>query len=130
MAKSWRASFAIGALSAALLVALTLSAYPQNTSDLDDLIKRFNELNQAGRYSEAFPIAQREAELAQKKFGSQHTKYSDALTRLAYSHGQLGHLADAETLFRRALAIRESTLGASHPSVAGSLNNLANICMA
>jgi tetratricopeptide (TPR) repeat protein len=35
--------------------------------------------------------------------------------------------AEAEPLFRRALAIREKSLGPDHPSVANSLTNLANL---
>lgn len=36
-----------------------------------------------------------------------------------------GHYAEVELLFKRALAIREKALGASHPDTAASLNNLA-----
>ena len=36
-----------------------------------------------------------------------------------------GKLAEAEPLYRRALAIREEKLGDDHPDVAQSLNNLA-----
>ena len=35
--------------------------------------------------------------------------------------------AEAEGLFKRALAIREKALGASHPDVGQTLNNLANV---
>ena len=38
-----------------------------------------------------------------------------------------GKYDDAEPLFKRALAIREETLGPRHPDVAGSLNNLAGL---
>ena len=36
-----------------------------------------------------------------------------------------GRYADAETLYERALAIREKALGSEHPDVAQALNNLA-----
>ena len=36
-----------------------------------------------------------------------------------------GKYAEAEPLFKRALAIREKALGKDHPDVATSLNNLA-----
>jgi tetratricopeptide (TPR) repeat protein len=39
-----------------------------------------------------------------------------------YSH--LGRFAEAEPLFKRALAIREKALGPDHPDVAWSLNSL------
>jgi len=38
-----------------------------------------------------------------------------------------GKLAEAEPLYRRALAIHEKVLGAEHPDTASSLNNLANL---
>ena len=38
-----------------------------------------------------------------------------------------GKYDDAEPLYKRALAIREKTLGLRHPHVAGSLNNLAGL---
>ena len=38
---------------------------------------------------------------------------------------QQGRYADAEPLYKRALAIREKALGPDHPDVAQSLNNLA-----
>ncbi len=42
------------------------------------------------------------------------------------AHAQ-GHNAEAETLYQRALAIDEKTLGPQHPSVALVLRNLANL---
>jgi tetratricopeptide (TPR) repeat protein len=40
-----------------------------------------------------------------------------------------GHLAEAEPLLKRALTIRERTLGPQHPDLATSLNNLALLYM-
>jgi hypothetical protein len=42
----------------------------------------------------------------------------------------LGKYADAEGLLQRALAIREKALGANHPDVAASLDNLATVPVA
>jgi len=38
-----------------------------------------------------------------------------------------GNYAEAEPLYRRALAIVEKALGPEHPNVAASLNNLAEL---
>jgi len=38
-----------------------------------------------------------------------------------------GRYAEAEPLYRQAVAIRERTLGAEHPDVAWSLHNLAGL---
>ncbi len=54
-------------------------------------------------------------------------KVSLLLDRAAsYLHGR-GRYADAQPLFKRALAIREARLGPDHPDTATSLNNLANV---
>jgi tetratricopeptide (TPR) repeat protein len=56
---------------------------------------------------------------------------SDAARRLLNRTGRYlwerGRYAEAETLHERALAIAEHSVGADHPDVAISLNNLANI---
>src|SRR5215813_14144108 len=128
MASPRTASLVLIALCFAIVAALARSANAQRDTEFDGLIKQLGELNQAGRYAEGITLAQRAANLAQTKFGSNHTKYSDALSYLAYFHEQLGHHAEAETFARRALSIAENTFGANHPNLAGPLNNLANIC--
>ena len=49
------------------------------------------------------------------------------LYNLGLVYWKQGKYADAEGLYKRALAIREKALGASHPDVAQTLNNLANV---
>jgi tetratricopeptide (TPR) repeat protein len=52
----------------------------------------------------------------------------DVLTQVdivAELYRDLGRLAEAEPLYKRALEIRERTLPAGHPDIAQSLNNLA-----
>ena len=41
--------------------------------------------------------------------------------------GSLGRYAEAERLYKRALAIKEKALGPEHPHVASNLNNLAEL---
>ena len=48
-----------------------------------------------------------------------------SLNNLAVLYSDQGRYADAEPLYKRALAIREKALGPDHPDVATSLNNLA-----
>src|SRR5262249_53483800 len=50
-----------------------------------------------------------------------------ALNYLANLYRDKGDYAQAEPLLRRALAIREKTLGAEHPLTATSLNSLASL---
>ena len=49
------------------------------------------------------------------------------LNNLAALYQATGHLAAAEPLYQRALAITEAALGPDHPSVAICLNNLAGL---
>ena len=50
-----------------------------------------------------------------------------SLNNLAALYDDQGRYADAEPLYKRALAIREKALGPDHPDVATSLNNLAEL---
>jgi CHAT domain-containing protein/Tfp pilus assembly protein PilF len=59
------------------------------------------------------------------RLGVNHANYRIALYNLAVVYAALGKYADAEGLFKRALAIKEKALGADHPDVANSLHNLA-----
>ncbi len=47
------------------------------------------------------------------------------LNNLAELYYGQGEYAEAESLYRRALAIQERVLGPEHPDVAASVNNLA-----
>ena len=49
------------------------------------------------------------------------------LNNLGSSYQTEGKYTEAESLYKRALAIREKALGPEHPSVARSLNNLAGL---
>lgn len=57
--------------------------------------------------------------------GPQHPDLATALGNLALVYHAQGKLVQAESLYRRALAIRERSLGAHHLLVADSLDALA-----
>jgi tetratricopeptide (TPR) repeat protein len=59
------------------------------------------------------------------KLGVGHPDVAECLTFLAGLLYAQSKYAEAEPLFRRALAIREKALGPEHPTFAESLNNLA-----
>ena len=50
-----------------------------------------------------------------------------SLNNLAALYQTQGQYAEAEPLYKRALAISEKALGPDHPDVATSLNNLAEL---
>ena len=70
-----------------------------------------------------FSAALREAE----KFGPEDPRRATSLNNLAGLYHSQGKYAEAESLYRWALAILEKALGPEHPQVATSLNNLAGL---
>jgi CHAT domain-containing protein/Tfp pilus assembly protein PilF len=63
--------------------------------------------------------------IKEKALGSDHPDVAKSLGSLAMLYADQGRYADAEPLYRRALAINEKRLGADHPDVATSLSGLA-----
>ena len=59
--------------------------------------------------------------------GPDHPDTASSLNNLAGLYRAQGRYAEAEPLYRRALAIREAVLGPDHPDTASSLNNLAGL---
>ena len=66
---------------------------------------------------------------ALKLYESLHNSLGEAnsLNNLAGLYYSIGRYSDAEPLYERSLHIRETQLGADHPSTATSLNNLAEL---
>jgi CHAT domain-containing protein/Tfp pilus assembly protein PilF len=86
---------------------------------------RIDELSRAGKYSEAVPLAQRQLETLEKKYGPFNGDVAGALNNLALLYGDLGRDAEAEPLLRRAIAILEKVHGLDSSQGAPELNNLA-----
>jgi CHAT domain-containing protein/tetratricopeptide (TPR) repeat protein len=106
-----------------VMIAMAPAAAQQG--DLDTMLRRFNELYAAGNYPAALVEAQKQEAVVKARFGVNHSNYSVALNNLAVVYQAQGKYADAEGLYKRALAIRERALGQDHPAVALSINNLA-----
>ena len=60
-----------------------------------------------------------------QSYGSDHPDVATDLNSLALLLKATNRLAEAEPIYRRALAISRQSLGPNHPHVAISLNNLA-----
>lgn len=80
----------------------------------------------AGQYNRAAMYFNRAAQKAEELGPEELGRSLNNLAELARRRGQT---AEAERLFARALAVKE-TLGKDHPSVATSLNNLAQVYVA
>src|SRR5208337_2528773 len=93
---SGTASFAV--------IAIAPAAAQQD--DLNAIYKRFSELRTAGNYAAALVEAQKYEAAVKARFGVNHANYGGALHNLALVYGEQGKYADAEGLYKRALAIR------------------------
>jgi tetratricopeptide (TPR) repeat protein len=60
-----------------------------------------------------------------KSAGSDASDAASILNNRALQHIAQGRYAQAESLYKRALAIREKAFGSDHPDVAASLENMA-----
>ena len=79
---------------------------------------------QQGNYAKAEQKFSAALEKA-KKFGPQDPRLATTLNNLAALYVTQGKYAEAESLYKRALAIWEKALGPEHPHVATSLENYA-----
>ena len=64
------------------------------------------------------------------RYGQNDPEYATALNNLAQVLKAMNRLAEAEPLYRRALAIDEMDLGPENPDLATQLNNLAGLLQA
>jgi len=100
----------------------------QDDDDTAALKSQIGELEAAGQYVEAIPLAEHYAEAVRTRMGEDHPWYAAALTNLAVLllH-KANRLVEAESLLRRALAIYEKSPGANQPDVAKTLDSLAQL---
>ena len=59
--------------------------------------------------------------------GTEHIEVADVNHELAGVYTAQGKYREAEELYKKALAIREETLGEEHPDTASSYYNLADL---
>jgi tetratricopeptide (TPR) repeat protein len=100
---------------------------PAAADDLDAISKRYEEFLAAGNYPAALIEAQRFEAGVKARFGVNHADYGAALNNLARVYMAQGKYADAEGLFKRALAIYEKTQGPDRPNVAHILTGVAAV---
>ncbi len=114
-----------------LVIALPLCFTQARSEDAPRLRKlslEVEELVAEGKYSEAVPLAKEAVTLEEEAHsGNDHASIANRLDVLAGLYRSLGHHAEAEPLYRRALAIREKVLGSDHPDVVDSLDSLAQL---
>lgn len=113
------------AFAAVLVLPLANPLRADDAEELKKLVKEYQTLYDAGEYKKAEPIARQMVEIAEKSEKPQTVV--PYLGSLGAVYRRLGRYAEAEPLYKRALAIREKVLGPDHLSVAISLDDLGNL---
>jgi Tfp pilus assembly protein PilF len=91
---------------------------PQHHAAAADKAALASILDALGRPGEADALA-----VFERAYGTAHFDVAVNLHNLAAIAHRRGDLAQAETLYRRALAIKEDVLGHDHPELVTTLNN-------
>jgi CHAT domain-containing protein/tetratricopeptide (TPR) repeat protein len=103
------------------------AASSQSSGELDALNRKVTELDGAGRYAEAIPLAEKSLQLTRAQLGDEHIESASRQGWLAHLYSAQGRFAEAGPLYMRSLAITEKAEGADGPTVATILNNLAGV---
>jgi CHAT domain-containing protein/tetratricopeptide (TPR) repeat protein len=121
-----RAAFVFGTLLLAI-VASTVSVWAQPADVPAVLSRKITDLQTAGKYLEALPLAQRLVTLTKARHGANSSEHAAALEQLAATYFVQSRYADAEPIYREVIAIREKAFGPEHQSVLSVLDTLASI---
>jgi CHAT domain-containing protein/Tfp pilus assembly protein PilF len=105
------------------LAAILLPSAPSRAQGLAAQSAKIAALGDAGKYTEAIALAQ--AMLANQEKRPPSRDLAGALNNLAQLYGDVGRDADAEPMYKRAIAIMEKAVGLDSVAMAPELNNLA-----
>jgi CHAT domain-containing protein/Tfp pilus assembly protein PilF len=105
------------------LAGAALVGSPSLAQNLSAQSGKVIQLTRAGKYAEALPLAQ--AMVAQLEKGPPDRDLAGAINNLAQVYGDIGRDAEAEPLYKRALAVMEKTAGLDSADITPELNNLA-----
>ena len=86
-------------------------------------------LVEKGLYKEGVPYWQKALELLEREFGNDHLQTAMGVEGLGWLYHKQFRYTDAEPLYKRALAIREETLGPEHPKVGNSGTGKTHIAL-
>lgn len=107
-----------------ILLALTVSVYPQTYKELATKMQNFFS---QGNYGIALVFAEQAAAQAEKEFGKEDTSYAKALNNLAMVYQKRLRYLDAERTFLKTLKIKEKAVGTNTFSYSTTLINLADL---
>ena len=102
-------------------------------SELPDAARMLEAAEQAARTENlalADELLRRAAHIQEVELGPLHPDLANTLNNLAIVAEKTGRLDEAETFYRRAVAITSASLPADHPMVTASRDNLEDFCRA
>ena len=97
---------------------------------IPDLLGRAESAAAAGDLSSADELLRTIARIQEHELGSQHPDLANTLNNLAIVAEKTGRPDDAETFYRRAVAIASASLAPDDPMLAASRQNLEDFCRA
>ena len=95
--------------------------------EIQELIHQVDSLTEARQLDTAIVLGKLALRRATNEFGESDTTVARVSYSLGLCYYYQANYAKCESLWNRALAIREKTLGPDHPEVAASLNGLAGL---
>jgi Tetratricopeptide repeat/Protein of unknown function (DUF2914) len=102
-------------------------------SELPDVARMLEAAEQAARAENlalADELLRRAADIQEVELGPLHPDLANTLNNLAIVAEKTGRLDEAETFYRRAVAITSASLPADHPMITASRENLEDFCRA
>jgi tetratricopeptide (TPR) repeat protein/CHAT domain-containing protein len=115
---------------ALLRAGLAAGSSQQDQAKLSSLQQKIDELDHAGKYRDAVPVAEERLKLVESTNGTDSLETAAICNKLGELYRKNGEYAKAKPLCDRGLKIREKALGPDDPHTAESLNNLALLYVA
>jgi tetratricopeptide (TPR) repeat protein len=116
-------SFIRGALAILLIGGQALA----QADRWNELTAQVTQLYASGKASDAVPLAKEAVEVAKKTFGAEHPNYGISLNNLALAQAALGQYSDADSEFKKSIAVLEKC---QCGELARPLGNLATMLSA
>jgi Tetratricopeptide repeat/Protein of unknown function (DUF2914) len=110
-------------------VAAPSDAMPE-LQTVPDLLEKAESAAAAGDLSSADELLRAIARIQEHELGSEHPDLANTLNNLAIVAEKTGRPDDAETFYRRAVAIASASLAPDDPMLAASRQNLEDFCRA
>ncbi len=113
-------SGSLGRAQLAVLTALIFLVCPASAQNdrWSQLVTAARQFYAQGKYEQDLPVAQESLRLADQAFGGESRQTAISVNDVAMALKALDRLADAEPLYRRALATNQKLLGPGNPELA------------